>query len=572
MSYALEGNITVTGGAVDWLGQFLGLADPATAVADLARTVADSGGVYLVPAFAGLGAPYWDADARGLLCGLTRGTTAAHVARATVESIAYQVRDVFDAMRADAGAPSALLADGGASRNDALMQFQADILGCAVVRNDSADLSALGAAWLAGLAVGVWPSTDALARLPRTVTRFEPRMAEAERDALYSGWRDAVARGAARAAATSSRQSGRPDAGRQESVRWQVDELRLMAKVARLYHGAGLRQTEITERLNIHQSTVSRLLRRAEKEGIVRITLSMPSGLHPELEDALQSAYGLREAIVVDSIDQEDQIVRDLGAAAAFYLETTLKPTDVVGISSWSAALLAMVESMHPSPRAAGARVVQILGGIGNPGAEVHATQLTRRLANMVSGTATLLPAPGAVGSADARRVMLKDRYVQEATALFKSVTVALVGIGAVEPSKLLASSGNVFSAQELKSLSDRGAVGDICLRFFDAAGTPVDHAAQRSRHRHRAAGARARPSRDRHRGREAQDRRHPRRAAGPMDQHADHRPQHGRAAACGASPTRDPIGRRRREPPRRDGGHEHGPIARTAASASSRC
>ncbi len=254
----------------------------------------------------------------------------------------------------------------------------------------------------------------------------------------------------------------------------RLDELRLMAKVARLYYGAGLRQTEITERLNIHQSTVSRLLRRAEKEGIVRITLSMPSGLHPELEDALQSAYGLREAIVVDSIEQEDQIVRDLGAAAAFYLETTLKPADVVGISSWSAALLATVESMHPSPRAAGAQVVQILGGIGNPGAEVHATQLTRRLANMVSGTATLLPAPGAVGSADARRVMLKDRYVQEATALFKSVTVALVGIGAVEPSKLLAASGNVFSAQELKSLSDRGAVGDICLRFFDAAGTPV--------------------------------------------------------------------------------------------------
>ena len=178
----------------------------------------------------------------------------------------------------------------------------------------------------------------------------------------------------------------------------RLDELRLMAKVARLYHGAGLRQTEITERLNIHQSTVSRLLRRAEKEGIVRITLSMPSGLHPELEDALQSAYGLREAIVVDSIEQEDQIVRDLGAAAAFYLETTLRPTDVVGISSWSAALLAMVESMHPSPRAAGARVVQILGGIGNPGAEAHATQLTRRLANMVSGTATLLPAPARSG------------------------------------------------------------------------------------------------------------------------------------------------------------------------------
>jgi glycerol kinase len=205
VSYALEGNITVTGGAVDWLGQLLGLTNSASSVADLARSVADSGGVYLVPAFAGLGAPYWDADARGLLCGVTRGTTAAHVARATVESIAYQVRDVFDAMRADAGAPSALLADGGASRNDTLMQFQADILGCAVERNNSADLSARGAAWLAGLATGVWPSTDALSRLPRTVTRFEPRMAEAERVRLYSGWQDAVSRARTRAPADAER-------------------------------------------------------------------------------------------------------------------------------------------------------------------------------------------------------------------------------------------------------------------------------------------------------------------------------------------------------------------------------
>jgi DNA-binding transcriptional regulator LsrR (DeoR family) len=254
----------------------------------------------------------------------------------------------------------------------------------------------------------------------------------------------------------------------------RLDELRLIAKVARMYHRDGLRQVQITDRLNIHQSTVSRLLKRAEKEGIVRMTLTMPSGLHPELEDALQSAYGLREAIVVDAVDQEEQIVRDLGAAAAFYLETTLKARDVIGISSWSAALLAMVEAMHPSPRAGGAHVVQILGGIGSPSAEVHATQLTRRLANLLGGVATLLPAPGAVGSPDARRVMLKDRYVQDAMALFKSMTVALVGIGAVTPSKMLAASGNVFSANELKSLSDRGAVGDICLRFFDAEGTPV--------------------------------------------------------------------------------------------------
>ncbi|MGH9160431.1 MAG: sugar-binding transcriptional regulator [Vicinamibacteraceae bacterium] len=254
----------------------------------------------------------------------------------------------------------------------------------------------------------------------------------------------------------------------------RLDELRLITKVARMYYGQGLRQVEIMDRLNIHQSTVSRLLKRAEKEGIVRITFSAPSGTHPELEEALQSTFGLRDAIVVDSIEDEDQIVRDLGAAAAFYLETTLRSSDVVGISSWSAALLATVDAMHPTQRCRGARVLQILGGIGNPGAQAHATHLTTRLANLISGTATLLPAPAAVGSPDAKRVMLRDRYVQEATALLDSVTVALVGIGAVEPSKLLALSGNVFSPKELKHLSDRGAVGDICLRFFDAAGKPV--------------------------------------------------------------------------------------------------
>ena len=137
----------------------------------------------------------WDDRARGLICGLTRGSAAAHVARATLESIAYQVRDVFDAMRSDAGhTPVSLLADGGASRNDALMQFQADILGCPVVRNASADISAAGAAWLAGLATKIWPSLDALTRLPRTLDRFEPSMSPDEREARYAGWTDAVRR------------------------------------------------------------------------------------------------------------------------------------------------------------------------------------------------------------------------------------------------------------------------------------------------------------------------------------------------------------------------------------------
>lgn len=254
----------------------------------------------------------------------------------------------------------------------------------------------------------------------------------------------------------------------------RIDELRLMAKIARMYYTQGLRQTEICERLNIHQSTVSRLLKRGEREGIVRITVSLPAGTHTEIEEALQSGYDLDEAVVVDCIEDEEQIARDLGAAAAFYLENTLKVCDVVGISSWSAALLAMVNAMHPTKRFKNTRVIQILGGVGNPNAEVHASQVTRRLAELIGGEATLLPAPGVVGSRSARDVLMKDRFVSEALDLFAKITLALVGIGATEPSRALASSGNVFSPQEIKGLAAKGAVGDICLRFFDAAGRQV--------------------------------------------------------------------------------------------------
>jgi len=211
VTYALEGNILVTGSAVQWLGEFLGLADPAGDAAALAAQVPGCPGLYVVPAFVGLGAPYWDARARGLITGLTRGTTAAEVARATLESIAYQVRDVFEVMQADAGVQlPELMADGGASRNDALMQFQADILGRVVRRNLSADLSAVGAAWLAGLAVGFWSSLEELEALPRAEDCFEPRMPEAERQTRYAGWLEAVSRARLHAGSQMSPTSGGP--------------------------------------------------------------------------------------------------------------------------------------------------------------------------------------------------------------------------------------------------------------------------------------------------------------------------------------------------------------------------
>ena len=195
ITYALEGNISVTGAAVQWFGQFLDAETPAEKVAELARSVDDTEGVYIVPAFVGLGAPYWNEAARGIICGMTRGTTSRQVARAVIDSIAYQIRDVFDLMQTESGRPlAALLADGGATRNDQLMQFQADILGCVVLRNTSPDVSALGAAFLAGLAAGVWSGIDEIADLPRQFDRFEPKMNEPRRADLYAGWRAAIAK------------------------------------------------------------------------------------------------------------------------------------------------------------------------------------------------------------------------------------------------------------------------------------------------------------------------------------------------------------------------------------------
>src|SRR5947208_1081176 len=194
-AYALEGSVFIAGAAIQWLRDGLGLVKRAAESERLAKSVDSTLGVYLVPAFVGLGAPHWDAGARGALLGLTRGVTRAHVVRAALEALAYQTRDVADAMAADAGAPLRWLrVDGGASANDFLMQFQADVLGVPVDRPRVVETTAMGAAFLAGLATGFWRSQAELARARRIDRRFRPRMAAAKRDALYRGWRDAVTR------------------------------------------------------------------------------------------------------------------------------------------------------------------------------------------------------------------------------------------------------------------------------------------------------------------------------------------------------------------------------------------
>jgi DNA-binding transcriptional regulator LsrR (DeoR family) len=255
----------------------------------------------------------------------------------------------------------------------------------------------------------------------------------------------------------------------------KIEELRLMTRIAHLYYHQQLTQPEIARQLHLSQASVSRLLKRAQEEEIVRITVSMPPGVHTYLEERIQQEYKLENVIVADCLQEnDDEILRAIGAAAAYYLETTVQPGEVAGISSWSETLQAMVDAMHPQSRASDARVVQILGGMGSPAAESHAANLTRRMARNLKGEAVFLPAPGVVPSREARQLYLSDIYVQEAAHLFESVSLALVGIGTVEPSRVLMRSGNVFSEQELETLSQAGAIGDICLRFFDRQGQPV--------------------------------------------------------------------------------------------------
>lgn len=193
--FALEGNISMTGSAVQWVGEFLQLADPARESAALAATMPDANGVYFVPAMVGLGAPYWDANARGTITGLGRSHTSAHLARAAIEAIAYQVADVFFAMEEAGHIPfPALNVDGGATRNRTLMQFQADILGRTVLLPANEELSALGASKLAGLSLGWWNSLDEIAALPHSVETFAPAMQASDREHLYAGWKAAVGR------------------------------------------------------------------------------------------------------------------------------------------------------------------------------------------------------------------------------------------------------------------------------------------------------------------------------------------------------------------------------------------
>ena len=251
-------------------------------------------------------------------------------------------------------------------------------------------------------------------------------------------------------------------------------QIRLITKVARMYHERGIRQVDIADTLHLSQARVSRLLKRATDLGIVRTVVAVAQGVYTDLEEALESKYGLAEAVVVDVEGSHRDIAAALGSAGASYLETTLTGGERIGISSWSETLLGVVDRMHPLRVAGAESVVQLVGGLGAAAVQTEGNRLLSELAHLIGATAVFVPAPGLVGNKAMRESLLGDAAMESVAAEWSRLTMALVGIGSLPPSPLLRASGNAVDPADQDRLLAAGAVGDVCQRYFDAAGVLV--------------------------------------------------------------------------------------------------
>lgn len=253
-----------------------------------------------------------------------------------------------------------------------------------------------------------------------------------------------------------------------------ADELRLLVKVSKLYYEDGSTQDDIIARLNLSRSKISRLLQQARDEGIVQITVATPGHLFSDLERKLEKHFGLQEALIIEAHqgDSRENITRELGIAAAAYLERSIRAATTLGIS-WGSTLHSMVAALRTNhlPKS---KVVQVIGGLGQPESEVHATDLCHRLARSLGSQLILLPAPGIVANKKARDVLMADRYVRQAMEMFKHLDVVFVGIGALRPDSVVMKDGSIISQEELNDLLKKGSVGDIALHFLDQDGSPV--------------------------------------------------------------------------------------------------
>lgn len=254
----------------------------------------------------------------------------------------------------------------------------------------------------------------------------------------------------------------------------QLVDLRLLSKVSRLYYEQNLTQGEIAERLRLSRPKVSRLLQQALDEGIVQITVHSPPSVYSGLEEQIEQKFGLHEAVVVEVLNpsSQDMVSREIGVAAANYFQRTIQDGDIIGMA-WGSTLNAMVGALQPM-EVHDVHVVQMIGGLGTPEAEVHATSLCRRLTQLLNSRLTLLHAPGVVDSQVVKQAILTDSHVQEVQALFGRINVAYVGVGSPTPDSVVMRDGSIIRQHDLDALLANGAVGDIVLRYFDAVGKPV--------------------------------------------------------------------------------------------------
>jgi DNA-binding transcriptional regulator LsrR (DeoR family) len=251
------------------------------------------------------------------------------------------------------------------------------------------------------------------------------------------------------------------------------EHIRLLTKVARMYHERGMRQPQIAAQLHVSQARVSRLLKQAVALGIVHTVVIAPRNVHSALEEEVERRYGLNEVVVADTegLSDEASVQQALGSAAAVYLETTLTGGDRIGVSSWSSTLLATVDAMRPRPTRVAEQVVQVLGGIGDSAAQGRASRLLSRFAQITRADALFLMAPGLLADSAMRRVIVTEPNIASVLQTYGELTMALVGVGSLEPSPLLRESGNAIDERDQERLRELGAVGDICMRFFDAEG-----------------------------------------------------------------------------------------------------
>lgn len=256
----------------------------------------------------------------------------------------------------------------------------------------------------------------------------------------------------------------------QSEADFPAERMWLLTRIAQMYHERGMRQADIAGELQISQPRVSRLLKQAAEVGIVRTVVVAPRGVHADLAEAVQRRYGLDDVVVADADETADQATqtRSIAAAAAVYLETSVGRDDRIGISSSSAALLATVEAMHPTEVAA-ARVVQILGGIGDAAAQGRATRLAAALAQQVGAEADYLVAPGLVATPAMREALVQEPAIAAVRDSWTHLTVALVGVGSLAAAAR--EGGFALAAADERQLYELGAVGDVCMRFFDRQG-----------------------------------------------------------------------------------------------------